>query len=143
MNNLKLVITILILILGSCTQTYQTNGLSEKSIENFDITIGQTSKKYLINNYGPPIFENVFNENVIYYISHGTSYKNFDERKTEKLLVLEITLNDQNIVQNIQEFSNSDSFQINVSKNKDDSDINFTAFWKDLINALKRRNTEN
>ncbi len=143
MNNLKLVIIILILILGSCTQTYQTNGLSKKSIENFDITIGKTSKKYLIDNYGPPIFENVFNENVFYYVSHGTSYKNFNERKTEKLLVLEITLNDQNIVQNIQKFSNNDSFQINVSKNKDDSDINFTAFWKDLINALRRRNTEN
>ena len=52
-------------------------------------------QKYLINNYGPPIFENVFNDNVIYYISHSTSYKTFEERKTKKMLVLEITLDNK------------------------------------------------
>ena len=80
MNNLKLVIFFLIFILSSCTQTIQRNGLSEKKIENFNIKIGKTSKKFLLNNYGPPIFENVFNDNVIYYISHISSYKTFEER---------------------------------------------------------------
>ena len=112
MNNLKLAIIVLIFILSSCTQTFQNNGLSEKKIENFDIKIGKTSKKYLIDNYGPPIFENVFNDNVIYYISHSTSYKTFDERKTEKLLVLEITLDNKNIVQKIKKYSNKDSLDI-------------------------------
>ena len=97
MYNLKLIIPILIFILSSCTQTFQNNGLSEKKIENFDIKIGKTSKKFLIDNYGPPIFENVFNDNVIYYVSHSTSYKTFDDRKTDKLLVFEITLDDKNI----------------------------------------------
>ena len=76
MNNLKLFIILLIFILSSCAKTYQGNGFSNKKIENFDIKIGKTSKKYLIENYGPPIFENIFNDNVIYYISHITSYKN-------------------------------------------------------------------
>ena len=101
MNNLKLVIILLIFILSSCTQTIQKNGLSENKIENFDIKIGETSKNYLINKYGPPIFQNVFNNNVIYYVSHITSYKTFDKRKTEKLSVLEITLDNKNIVQKI------------------------------------------
>ena len=79
MYNLKLIIAFLILILSSCTQTFQKNGLSESKIKNFDLKIGKTSKKFLIDNYGPPIFENVFNDNVIYYISHSTSYKNFNE----------------------------------------------------------------
>ena len=87
MKNLKLFIILLIFILSSCAQTFQNNGLSEKEIENFDIKIGKTSKKYLINNYGPPIFENVFNDNVIYYMSHSTSYKTLEERKTKKMLV--------------------------------------------------------
>ena len=117
MNNLKLVIIFLIFILSSCAQTIQNNGLSEKKIENFDIKIGKTSKKYLINNYGPPIFENAFKNNVIYYISHSTSYKTFEERKTKKLSVLEITLDNKDIVQNIKKYSEKDSFRINVSKN--------------------------
>ena len=143
MNNFKLVIILLIFILSSCTQTIQNNGLSEKKIEDFDIKIGKTSKKYLLTNYGPPIFQNVFNSNIIYYVSHSTSYKTFDKRKTEKLLVLEITLDDKNIVQKIKKYSEKDSFDIIVTKEQNDRDINMTSFWKDIVNALRRTNTEN
>ena len=142
MYNLKLIIIFLIFILSSCTQTFQNNGLSEKKIENFDIKIGKTSKKFLIDNYGPPIFENVFNDNVIYYVSHSTSYKTFDDRKTDKLLVFEITLDDKNIVQKYKKYSDKDSLDIKVSKNNDDKDIDLTSFWKDIIRALRRTNTE-
>ena len=142
MNNFKLAIIVLIFLLSSCTKTIQNNGFSNKKIESFDIKIGQTSKNYLLKNYGPPIFENVFKENVIYYISHSTSYKTFDERKTEKLLVLEITLDNKNIVQKIKKYSNKDSHEIKVSKNQEKRNINFTNFWKDIVRALRRKNTE-
>ena len=143
MNNLKLVIIFLIFIFSSCTKTIQNNGLSEKKIEDFDIKIGKTSKKYLITNYGPPIFQNVFNNNVIYYVSHSSSYKTFDKRKTEKLSVLEITLDNKNIVQKIKKYSDKDSFDLIVANEQDDKDINMISFWKDIVNALRRTNTEN
>ena len=142
MNNFKLAIFVLIFLFSSCTKTIQNNGFSNKKIESFDIKIGQTSKNYLLKNYGPPIFENVFKENVIYYISHSTSYKTFDERKTEKLIVLEITLDNKNIVQKINKYSNKDSYEIKVSKNQEKRNINFTNFWKDIVRALRRKNTE-
>ena len=142
MNNFKLAIIVLIFLLSSCTKTLQNNGFSNKKIESFDIKIGQTSKKYLLKNYGPPIFENVFKENVMYYISHSTSYKTFDERKTEKLLVLEVTLDNKNIVQKIKKYSNNDSIDFKVSKNQEKRNINFTNFWKDIVRALRRKNTE-
>ena len=140
MYNLKLIITLLIFVLSSCTQTFQQNGLSEKKIENFDIKIGKTSKKNLIDNYGPPIFENVFNDNVIYYVSHSTSYKTFDDRKTDKLLVFEITLDEKNVVQKYKKYSDKDSLDIKVSRNDDDNDIDLTSFWKDLVRAIRRTN---
>ena len=140
MYNLKLIIAFLIIILSSCTQTFQNNGLSENKIKNFDIKIGKTSKKFLIDNYGPPIFENVFNDNVIYYISHSTSYKTFDDRKTDKLLVFEITLDEKNIVQKYKKYSDKDSLDIKIVKNNYDKDINFTSFWKDIVRALRRTN---
>ena len=142
MYNFKLIVTFLIFILSSCTQTFQKNGLSEKKIESFDIKIGKTSKKNLIDNYGPPIFENVFNDNVIYYVSHNSSYKTFDDRKTDKLLVFEITLDEKNIVQKYKKYSDKDSLDIKVSKKNDDKDIELTSFWKDLIRAFRKTNTE-
>jgi outer membrane protein assembly factor BamE (lipoprotein component of BamABCDE complex) len=142
MYNLKLIIPFLIFILSSCTQTFEKNGLSEKKIENFDIKIGKTSKKFLIDNYGPPIFENVFNDNVIYYVSHSTSYKTFDDRKTDKLFVFEITLDDKNVVKKYKKYSDKDSLDIKVVKNNDNKDIDLTSFWKDIVRALRRTNNE-
>ena len=141
MKNLRLIIIFLFFIISSCSQTFQNNGLSEKKIENFDIQIGETSKKYLIENYGPPMFENIFNDNVIYYVSHKTSYKTFNKRKTRKLLVLEIKLDDKNIVQKIKKYSDKDGFDLQVSKNQDDQNINLISLWKDIIRALARKNT--
>ena len=141
MKNLRLIIIFLFFFISSCTQTFQNNGLSEKKIDSFDIVIGKTSKKYLIENFGPPMFENVFNDNVIYYVSHRTSYKTFDKRKTRKLLVLEIKLDDKNIVQKIKKYSDKDGFDLQVSKNQDDTNINLISLWKDIIRALARKNT--
>jgi outer membrane protein assembly factor BamE (lipoprotein component of BamABCDE complex) len=142
MNNFKLAIIVLIFLLSSCSKTLQNNGFSNKKIESFDIKIGQTSKKQLLKTYGPPIFENVFKNNVMYYISHTTSYKTFDERKTEKLLVLEVTLDSKNIVQKIKKYSKKDSLEIKISENQENRSVNFTNFWKDIVRGLRRTKTE-
>ena len=135
----KLIIFILVFFLNSCSQNFQNNGLSEKKLDNLEIEIGKTSKQSLINKYGPPIFENIFNENVIYYVSHNTSYKTFDKRKTNKLLVHEITLDNKNIVKNYKAYTEKDGVDINISKKEDETDFNFKMLWEDMINAMNRR----
>ena len=90
MYYLKIFIYIMSFVLTSCSPTIQNNGLSEVKFNKIKIEIGKTSKKDLIRKYGPPIFQSVFNENVIYYVSHKTSYKLLDELKTKKLLIYEI-----------------------------------------------------
>ena len=139
----KTIIFILVFFLNSCSQNFQNNGLSEKKLDNLKIEIGKTSKQSLINKYGPPIFENIFNENVIYYVSHDSSYKTFEKRKTDNLLVFEIMLDNKNIVKHYRQYTEKDSFYLNISKNEDSSGLNFTMFWKDVINAMRRRNIDN
>ena len=126
----------------SCSQNFQQNGLSNKKINNFEIIIGETSKQYLTEKYGPPIFEDIFNQNVMYYVSHDTSYKTLQKRKTDKLLVYEIKLDNKNIVQDYKKYTKKDSFDLNISKSDDSSGINLTMFWKDIINAMRRRNID-
>ena len=142
MYYLKFFIIILSFILNSCSQTIQNNGLSEKKIEKINIEVGITTKNHLIKKYGPPTFENLFNNNIIYYVSHETSYKIFNKRKTNKLAVFEITLNDNNIVKKFKKYSKEDSQDINISKNEDDNDLDLTLFWKDFIRAMRRSNAE-
>ena len=131
-----------IFFFNGCSQNFQQNGLSNKKLKNLEIVIGETSKEYLTKNYGPPIFENIFNQNVMYYVSHNTSYQTFEKRKTDKLLVYEITLDDQNIVQNYKQYTKKDSLDVNISRNEDSTGIDLRIFWKDIINAMRRRNIE-
>lgn len=134
---------ILIFFLNACSQNFQNNGLSKKKLDNFEINIGKTSKQFLTKKYGPPIFENIFNKNVIYYVSHNTSYKTFEKRKTDKLLVYEIIFDNKNIVKDFKKYTEKDSYNINISKNNDDSDLDLTMFWKDILNAMRRNNVDN
>ena len=143
MYYLNIFIIFLLFFLTSCSQNFQNNGLSEKKIQNFKVEIGKTSKKYLIKKYGPPIFENIFNKNVIYYVSHNTSYKTFAKRKTDKLLVFEITLDNKNIVQNYKQYNEKNSVDLNISRKDDNSDPNLILFWKDIVNAMGRKKTQN
>ena len=137
------ILFILLIFFNACSQNFQKNGLSEKKIKNFEIKVGETSKEYLTKKYGPPTFENVFNKNVIYYVMHNTSYKTFEERKTDKLLVFEITLDNENKVLKLKQYDKNDSFNINVNKSEDENELDMSSFWKDILNAMRRKNIEN
>ena len=141
MYYLKSFIFLILFFLISCSQNFQNNGLSDKTVKNFNVEIGKTSKKQLISKYGPPIFENLFNNNTIYYVSHNISYKTFTKRKTNKLYVFEIFLDDKNIVKEFKKFTEKDSLDLDISKNED-VDIDMTAFWRDIINAMRKRNID-
>ena len=143
MYYLKFFIYIMSFVLTSCSPTIQNNGLSEVKFNKIKIEIGKTSKKDLIRKYGPPIFQSVFNENVIYYVSHKTSFKLLDELKTKKLLIYEIYLNKKNIVKNFQEYSEKDALKVEIS-DKATGDGKDTIFiWKEILNNMRRKNVQN
>ena len=137
------ILFLLLFFFNACSQNFQKNGLSEEKIKKFEIKIGKTSKEYLTKKYGPPTFENVFNKNVIYYVMHNTSYKTFEERKTDELLVYEITLDNKNKVLKLKQYDKNDSFNINVNKSEDENELDMSSFWKDILNAMRRKNIEN
>lgn len=138
-----ILICIFSVILISCSPTIQNNGMSENKFKKIIIEIGKTSKNDLIKKYGPPVFEGVFNENVIYYVSHKTSYKLLDKVKTKKLLIYEISLNDKNIVENFKKYSEKDSVNISISDKASENDKDNVFIWKELLNNMRRNNIQN
>ena len=143
MYYLKFFIYIMSFVLTSCSPTIQNNGLSEVKFNKIKIEIGKTSKKDLIRKYGPPIFQSVFNENVIYYVSHKTSYKLLDELKTKKLLIYEIYLNKKNIVKNFQEYSEKDALKVEISDKATGEGKDTIFIWKEILNNMRRKNVQN
>ena len=128
----------------SCSETIQSQGVSNIKINEIKIEPGKTSKKNLINRYGPPIFESIFNNNIIYYISHVTGYKNLENRETIDLVVFEIKLDKNNIVQKVTKYNEDDASNIKVSDKRTLNNNNQSImFWKDILNNLSRRNLEN
>ena len=140
---LKFILILVIFFNASCSQKIQKTGLSSVKINEIKIEEGITTKSNLIKKYGPPVFDSVFNKNTVYYVSHVTGYKNLSDRKTLNLVVFEITFNDKNIVNKIKKYNKFDSKNVKISK-KDSLEKNNTSiqFWKDIINNLRRRNTE-
>ncbi|MDC0456715.1 hypothetical protein OAM56_02225 [Alphaproteobacteria bacterium] len=144
MSYLNLILMLIILFNISCSQTIQNNGTSYLKIKEIKIIPGKTSKINLIDEYGPPVFESVFNNNTIYYVSHVSSYKNISDRKTKKLIVFEVILDQKNLVKKVNKYNEKDAVNIKIS-NKKTLDNNDTSliFFKDLINSLRRRNLQN
>ena len=140
---LKIFICIMSFVLMSCSPTIQNNGLSEVKFNKINIEVGKTSKKDLIRRYGPPIFQSVFNDNIIYYVSHKTSYKLLDKLKTEKLLIYEVYLDKKNIVENFQEYSEKDALNIEISDKETGGDKDTVFIWKEILNNMRRKNVQN
>ena len=143
MTNFKFFIIFFILFISSCSEKIHTNGLSLLQINQMDIKIGEITKNQIYTKYGPPIFESVFNKNVIYYLSHKSSYLNFNPRETKELVVLEITFNNKNIVKSINKYSEKNAKNVNVSMENTTNKNNQGEFFKQIIDNLKRNNLKN
>ena len=143
MSYFKFFIIFIILLVSSCTQITQKNGLSITKINQIKIKIGETTKDDLNNKYGPPIFESIFNNNIIYYASHTSSYLNFNPRKTKELIVLKITLDNKNIVQKFQKHTEKNAKDIDVSNMKTSDKDNSNIFWKQMLQNLGRNKVQN
>ena len=140
---LKFILILAVFFNASCSQKVQKTGLSSVKINKIKIEEGITTKSSLIKKYGPPVFQGVFNQNTVYYVSHVTGYKNLSDRKTLNLVVFEITFNDKNIVNKVKKYNKFDSKNVKISK-KNSLEKNNTSiqFWKDIINNLRRRNVQ-
>ena len=143
MPYLKFFIIIIILFSSSCTSNIQKNGLSIIKINQIKIKIGETTKDDLNNKYGPPVFESIFNNNIIYYASHTSSYLNFNPRKTKQLIVFKIILDNNNIVRNVQKYTEKKAKDIVISKMNTNDRDNKGIFWKQILNNMKRQAIKN
>ena len=144
MSYLKLILTFIMFFNVSCSQTVQNNGISNVKIKEIKIEPGKTSKRNLIDKYGSPVFESVFNNNTIYYVSHVSSYKNLSDRKTKKLIVFEIILDKNNLIQKVNKYDEKDAVNIKISNKKTlDNNNRSLIFFRDLFNNIRRRNVDN
>ena len=143
MYYLKFILILVVIFNTSCSQNIQKTGLSNVKINEIKIEEGITTKSNLMKKYGPPVFESVFNKNTVYYVSHVTGYKNLSDRKTLNLIVFEVTFNDKNIVKKIKKYNEFDSKNVKISKNNSlEKNNNLIQFWKDILNNLRGRNSE-
>ncbi len=142
MYHYKVFIVFIIFLFTSCTEIVQNRGMSVTKINEIKIDVGLTSKQSLNSNYGPPIFESIFNKNTIYYVSHTSTYKTFKDRKTRDLVVLEIMLDDNDIVKKVTKYNENDALKVNVSNEKSLEKRESNRFWKDILNNLRKRNVD-
>ena len=144
MPYLKFILIFIAFFNISCSQTIQQNGISNVKIKEIVIEPGKTSRSNLINKYGPPVFESVFNKSTIYYVSHISGYKNLSDRLTTDLIVFEVMFDKKDIVKKVNRYNKDDATNIKVSNKKTlDNNNKSLTFFREIINNLRRRNVEN
>ena len=143
MTKKKVFLFFIILFISSCSETIQTSGLSNTIITEMQVKIGITTKNELNKKYGPPVFEGIFNNNILYYISHESGCKNFSPRKTKKLLILKITLDNDNKVKSLKKYTENNAENIIVSNEKTRTINNEGVFLKQMLNNLRKNNLKN
>ena len=139
----KVLLLFIIFFISSCSETIQTNGLSDTIISEMQVKIGITTKNELNKKYGPPVFEGIFNNNILYYISHESGFKNFSPRKTKKLLILKITLDNDNKVKSLKKYTENDAKNIIISKDKTRTINNEGIFLRQILDNLQKNNLKN
>ena len=117
-------------------------GANKLDILNLKIKKGKTNKSYIIEKLGPPSIENPFNKNIIYYISQDMEHEIAKSNKIAKLVLLEITFDKNNYVENFQLVEKDEIKQFVLN---DDEDRNLTNdrttfnFIKNLLDNLRRK----
>ena len=144
MYKFKIFLILIIFFLHGCLEIRQDNGLSLKTIENFEIEIGTSSKNSLIKNYGPPSFESIFNKNTIYYVSQSTYYKNFNSPQLTDLIVYQINLDENENVKNFRKFNKEDVKNIEIADDSKSVDGDgLRVFLKSIIDSLQKNKLDN
>jgi len=144
MYNFKIFLILILFFLNGCFEIRQNNGLSLNTIQNFEIEIGTSSKKSLIEKYGPPSFESVFNKNTIYYVSQSTYYKNFNSPQLTDLIVYQINLDENENVKNFRKFNKEDVKNIEIAddlKSVDGDELR--VLLKSIIDNLQKNKLDN
>jgi len=144
MYNFKIFLILILFFLNGCFEIRQNNGLSLNTIKNFEIEIGTSSKKSLIEKYGPPSFESVFNKNTIYYVSQSTYYKNFNSPQLTDLIVYQINLDENENVKNFRKFNKEDVKNIEIADDSKSVDGDgLRVFLKSIIDNLQKNKLGN
>ena len=144
MYNFKIFLILILFFLNGCFEIRQNNGLSLNTIQNFEIEIGTSSKKSLIEKYGPPSFESVFNKNTIYYVSQSTYYKNFNSPQLTDLIVYQINLDENENVKDFRKFNQEDVKNIEIAddlKSVDGDELR--VLLKSIIDNLQKNKLDN
>ena len=143
MTKKEILLLLTILFISACSENIQINGLSNTIMTEMQIKVGITTKDELNKKYGPPVFEGIFKNNIIYYISHESSYKNFNPRKTNKLLIFKITLDKDNKVKKVKKYTEENAQNIIVSKEKTKTINNEGILLKQILQNMQKNRTRN
>ncbi len=120
-----------------------SSGTNKLAILNLSLKKGETKKSTVLKNLGPPSIENPFNKDTVYYISQQSKKEMGKDNQLEKITVLQITYNRENIVKNYNLVASQeiDKFELNELEDEQefDSRRGFKII-KTLLDNMRRKN---
>ena len=120
-----------------------SSGTNKLAILNLSLKKGETKKSTVLKNLGPPSIENPFNKDTVYYISQQSKKEMGKDNQLEKITVLQITYNRENIVKNYNLVASQeiDKFELNELEDEQEFDSRRGfKIMKTLLDNMRRKN---
>ncbi|MDF3047231.1 MAG: SmpA / OmlA family protein [Candidatus Midichloriaceae bacterium] len=138
--NSILLIAAVALITTSCNKQIDIHGFNFEHADLSAIKIHETSKQRLIEEIGSPTAESDFGEKKLYYISTKTEKIAFLAPKVLEQRILCISLDGNNTVKKIDEFTLSDANKIAFSENYTDIQGNGVTAMQQILGNIGKYN---
>ena len=120
-----------------------SSGTNKLAILNLSLKKGETKKSTVLKSLGPPSIENPFNKDTVYYISQQSKKEMGKDNQLEKITVLQITYNRENIVKNYNLVASQeiDKFELNELEDEQEFDSRSGfKIMKTLLDNMRRKN---
>ena len=117
----------------ACTTIYRNHGYTPSEDELASLVVGVDTRDSVIETVGRPSAGGVLNEAGLYYVSSKYRHYAYQKPRAVDRLLVAVTFDDQNVVQNIERFTLEDGQVVPLSRRVTEGNIQGISFIRQLL----------
>ncbi len=125
-------------LLAGCTPMNRFHGFTPTDAELAQVQVGQSTRESVIESFGPPTTNAVFENDAFFYVS--SQFRHFGAFAPEEVSreILAISFTQDGVVRNIERFSLEDGQVVVLDRRVTDDGINDVTVLSQLLGSLGR-----
>ncbi|MEJ6402224.1 outer membrane protein assembly factor BamE [Yoonia sp. 2307UL14-13] len=131
-------LTLVLAMSAGCTPMNRFHGFTPTDAELASVQVGQSTRESVIESFGPPTTNAVFENDALFYVS--SQFRHFGALAPEEVSreILAISFTPEGVVRNIERFTLEDGRVVSLDRRVTDDGINDVTVLSQLLGSLGR-----